>query len=123
MRKDGVIGIFIVAATIALLALSIYCVAFGQSQTPLPSPTSTLAPAQQATPASTPQEQAEATPRPLYGYQGVLVETLNGKNVASQSVDQLFNPASTVKLATALIALQTLGPDHRFSTGVWTDGV
>ena len=123
MRKDGVIGIFIVRATIASLALSVYCVAFGQSQTPLPSPTSTLAPAQQATPASTPQEQAEATPRPLYGYQGVLVETLNGKNVASQSVDQLFNPASTVKLATALIALQTLGPDHRFSTGVWTDGV
>ncbi len=33
-----------------------------------------------------------------------------------------FNPASTLKLATALVALQTLGPSHRFATGVWTDG-
>ena len=60
--------------------------------------------------------------RPLYGLQGVLVETLNGETVASQSVDQSFNPASTIKLATALIALRTLGPQHRFTTGVWTDG-
>jgi D-alanyl-D-alanine carboxypeptidase len=28
-----------------------------------------------------------------------------------------------MKLATALVALRTLGPDHRFATGVWTDGV
>jgi hypothetical protein len=27
------------------------------------------------------------------------------------------------RLATALIALKTLGPQHRFATGVWTDGV
>jgi D-alanyl-D-alanine carboxypeptidase/D-alanyl-D-alanine-endopeptidase (penicillin-binding protein 4) len=125
MRKGGVVGISVVQATFALLVLSFYCVVFGQSQTPLPSPP-TAAPAtqqQQPTPVSTPQQEAEPTPRPLYGYQGVLVETPDGKNVSSQSVDQLFNPASTVKLATALIALQTLGPDHRFSTGVWTDGV
>ena len=32
-----------------------------------------------------------------------------------------FNPASTLKLATALVALRTLW--HRFATGVWTDGV
>src|SRR6185369_1616679 len=31
--------------------------------------------------------------------------------------------ASAVKLATALVALRTLGPDHRFATGVWTDGI
>jgi len=53
----------------------------------------------------------------------VLVETLSGKVVSSQSENQLFNPASAVKLATALIALRTLGPQHRFSTGVWTDGL
>jgi len=59
----------------------------------------------------------------LYGVQGVLVETLSGKVVASQLEDQPFNPASAVKLATSLVALRTLGPNHRFATGVWTDGV
>ena len=60
--------------------------------------------------------------RPLHGLQGVLVETLDGKVIASQSIAEQFNPASTVKLATALVALRTLGPQHRFATGVWTDG-
>jgi D-alanyl-D-alanine carboxypeptidase/D-alanyl-D-alanine-endopeptidase (penicillin-binding protein 4) len=54
--------------------------------------------------------------------QGVLVETLDGKIVSSQSENEQFNPASTLKLATALVALKTLGPDHRFATAVWTDG-
>lgn len=67
------------------------------------------------------QEPAE-TPRPLYGVQGVLVETLDGKIVSSQAENEQFNPASTMKLATALMALKTLGPDHRFATAVWTDG-
>jgi len=58
--------------------------------------------------------------RPVYGLQGVLVETLGGKTVASQSSDEPFNPASAIKLATALVALQTLGPRHRFTTGIWT---
>jgi len=52
----------------------------------------------------------------------VLIETLDGKVVSAQSENEGFNPASTLKLATALIALRTLGPDHRFATGVWTDG-
>src|SRR6476469_3987874 len=68
------------------------------------------------------QEPSETT-RPLYGVQGVLVETLDGKIVSSQAENEQFNPASTMKLATALVALRTLGPDHRFATGVWTDGV
>jgi D-alanyl-D-alanine carboxypeptidase/D-alanyl-D-alanine-endopeptidase (penicillin-binding protein 4) len=54
--------------------------------------------------------------------QGVLVETLDGKVVSSQAENDQFNPASTMKLATALMALKTLGPDHRFATAVWTDG-
>ena len=61
--------------------------------------------------------------RPLYGIQGVLVETLDGKVVSAQAENEPFNPASTLTLATALMALRTLGPDHRFATGVWTDGV
>ena len=51
------------------------------------------------------------------------IETLDGKVVSSQAENDQFNPASTLKLATALVALRTLGPDHRFATGVWTDGV
>lgn len=77
-----------------------------------------------------PQQQPQASPangtdtvRPLYGVQGVLVETLDGKQVSSQAENEQFNPASTLKLATALVALRTFGPQHRFATGAWTDGV
>lgn len=59
---------------------------------------------------------------PIYGLQGVLIETLDGKTVSAQAVDQSLNPASSIKLATALIALQTFGAQHRFATGFWTDG-
>src|ERR1044072_5444401 len=77
-------------------------------------------------PVETPSPQASPTPengRPLYGLQGVLIETLDGKVVSAQNENEQFNPASTLKLATSLVALRTLGPEHRFSTGVWTDGV
>src|SRR5436190_23506748 len=59
---------------------------------------------------------------PISGYQGVLAETIDGATIAAQAVDDKFNPASSVKLATALVALQTLGPDHRFVTGIWVAG-
>jgi serine-type D-Ala-D-Ala carboxypeptidase/endopeptidase (penicillin-binding protein 4) len=75
------------------------------------------------TPSPSPSPSPTENARPLYGLQGVLIETLDGKIVASQSENEQFNPASTLKLATALVALRTLGPDHRFATGVWTDGV
>lgn len=92
-------------ATISLLAMT----GFGQQTQPQP----------QVSP--TPIAGLE-TSRPLYGVQGVLVETLDGKLISGQNEYQQFNPASNIKLATALVALRTLGPDHRFSTGVWTDG-
>src|SRR5678815_466860 len=75
----------------------------------------------EASPEPSPSPTAET--RPLYGLQGVVIETLDGKVVASQAENEQFNPASTMKLATALVALRTLGPEHRFATGVWTDGV
>ena len=74
-------------------------------------------------PEASPQASPAETARPLYGLQGVLIETLDGKVVSSQAENEQFNPASTMKLATALVALRTLGPEHRFATGVWTDGV
>jgi D-alanyl-D-alanine carboxypeptidase/D-alanyl-D-alanine-endopeptidase (penicillin-binding protein 4) len=75
----------------------------------------------EASPEPSPAVTADSV-RPLYGLQGVLVETLDGKVVSAQSENEQFNPASTLKLATALVALRTLGPEHRFATGVWTDG-
>jgi len=79
--------------------------------------------APQEVPQASPQASPAETTRPLYGLQGVLIETLAGAVVSSQAENEQFNPASTMKLATALVALRTLGPEHRFATGVWTDGV
>jgi D-alanyl-D-alanine carboxypeptidase/D-alanyl-D-alanine-endopeptidase (penicillin-binding protein 4) len=58
----------------------------------------------------------------IYGLQGVLAETVEGATLAAQSVDEKFNPASSIKLATSLVALQNFGPDHRFLTSVWASG-
>lgn len=58
----------------------------------------------------------------ISGLQGVLAETLDGSTVAAQSIDERFNPASSVKLATALVALQSFGPEHRFVTSLWASG-
>ncbi|HVG39242.1 MAG TPA: D-alanyl-D-alanine carboxypeptidase, partial [Pyrinomonadaceae bacterium] len=57
------------------------------------------------------------------GLNGVLFETLDGQIVAQQNANQFFNPASATKIATALAALKTFGPQHRFSTVLWTNGV
>lgn len=85
------------------------------AQTPVASPS----------PASSPQQTqitAQDELSPVYGLQGVLIETLDSKLVSSQSADQVFNPASAIKLGTALVALQNFGPHHRFTTGLWTNG-
>lgn len=59
---------------------------------------------------------------PIYGLQGVLAETVEGSTLASQSADERFNPASSIKLATTLVALQNLGPEYRFLTSIWAAG-
>ena len=61
------------------------------------------------------------TPTP-YQHQGVYVTTLDGRVVLEQAAGEAFNPASAVKLATALKALRDFGPDYRFSTVIWTTG-
>ncbi|HEX8071024.1 MAG TPA: D-alanyl-D-alanine carboxypeptidase [Pyrinomonadaceae bacterium] len=54
---------------------------------------------------------------------GVLIETYDGRQVfAAHNADTPFNPASLVKLATTLVALQRLGKEHRFETRVLADG-
>lgn len=59
---------------------------------------------------------------PIHGYQGVLAETLDGTTIAAQSVEEKFNPASAIKLGTALAALRSFGPNHRYVTAVWAAG-
>jgi len=59
---------------------------------------------------------------PIHGYQGVLAETLDGTTIAAQAVEEKFNPASAIKLGTALAALRNFGPNHRFLTAVWANG-
>jgi D-alanyl-D-alanine carboxypeptidase/D-alanyl-D-alanine-endopeptidase (penicillin-binding protein 4) len=88
-----------------------------------PSPVSIPSPVgvSQQTPKTT-DNVSDPESTPVYGVQGVSIETLDGKVVAAQAADQKFNPASSIKLATALIALHTFGPNHRFTTGFWTDG-
>jgi D-alanyl-D-alanine carboxypeptidase/D-alanyl-D-alanine-endopeptidase (penicillin-binding protein 4) len=59
---------------------------------------------------------------PSTGMTGILVETLDGQTVMEQLGNIGFNPASAVKLATALAAIRTFGPEYRFTTAVWTTG-
>src|SRR5262245_56387486 len=54
---------------------------------------------------------------------GVYVETLDGgEPVAMMNEDTLFNPASVIKLATTLAALNRLGPNYRFHTDLLANG-
>ncbi|HEX8685420.1 MAG TPA: D-alanyl-D-alanine carboxypeptidase, partial [Pyrinomonadaceae bacterium] len=60
--------------------------------------------------------------RPSFATRGVLVEKLSGGVVREQAADQQYNPASAVKLVTALAALKTFGARHRFATTIWITG-
>lgn len=99
---------------------------FAQQPAPVTPPEQNASQAPPATPSQTPVDARQlAQPAyltPIAGYQGVLVETVEGSTVASQAADEKFNPASSVKLATTLVALQSFGPDHRFLTGLWSAG-
>lgn len=109
-----------------LLAVSIAAPATAQSPIPPSTPKVFGAISSQTpSPAPTPEpaeESDNSEQNTLYGLQGVLVETLDGATVSTQGADETFNPASAIKLATAFVALRTFGPEHRFATGVWTDG-
>jgi serine-type D-Ala-D-Ala carboxypeptidase/endopeptidase (penicillin-binding protein 4) len=104
-------------AVVLLLGSTALCA--GQATLPQPSPS--------AKPVSSPAEviaqPSESTDGPLvYGLQGVLIETLDGKTVSAQAAEQAFNPASSIKLGLALVALHNFGPQYRFTNGFWTDG-
>ncbi len=50
------------------------------------------------------------------------VETLDGKAVEAQHPDEPINPASVVKVATTLWAIERLGPETRFETRFFARG-
>lgn len=53
---------------------------------------------------------------------GVLVQTLTGDTLLAQNAETYFNPASVMKIATSITALETLGYDYRFNTEIYTNG-
>ena len=61
------------------------------------------------------------------GMQGLIskgsyaVADTSGKIVAGCNLDQALVPASVIKVATVLTAMQVLGPDYRFNTGFYLD--
>ncbi|HLM00716.1 MAG TPA: D-alanyl-D-alanine carboxypeptidase [Pyrinomonadaceae bacterium] len=57
------------------------------------------------------------------GYTGILVEDEKGKIVKESYSDYTFNPASNVKVATSYAVMKTFGPDYRFQTNVYYDGI
>jgi D-alanyl-D-alanine carboxypeptidase/D-alanyl-D-alanine-endopeptidase (penicillin-binding protein 4) len=54
---------------------------------------------------------------------GILVMDLNGKVIRENNSMNAFNPASNVKVSTAYAVLKTFGPNYRFGTSVWSDGI
>ena len=55
--------------------------------------------------------------------QGIRVESLDGSLIyADHHGDRVFNPASVIKIATSLAALEKFGPEHRFETSFYVDG-
>ncbi|HEX8070405.1 MAG TPA: D-alanyl-D-alanine carboxypeptidase [Pyrinomonadaceae bacterium] len=119
-----VVRLPILFALLAAFALS----AAAQGPAPVPQPTPLVKPAllpvaAPAPDAATPDATlAVPTPTPVSGRLGLLVETTDGQVVKEYGADEQFNPASAVKLATALDALHTFGPQYRFATVIWTDG-
>ena len=126
-----------IAVIFALLAFTIIAQTHAQTKTqeqPQPSSPNYTRPTVLSRPVTPQPPTAEPTtgiaptpdiappPQPVIITQGLLVETLDGKVVAEQASNQAYNPASAVKLGTALAALKNFGVEHRFSTAVWTTG-
>jgi D-alanyl-D-alanine carboxypeptidase/D-alanyl-D-alanine-endopeptidase (penicillin-binding protein 4) len=130
MMKQAISRTATLAFGLLLFVSLLPAVASAQQTTTEQAPTTYTRPTVMTRPAPANPAQPNAAPiapdiaPPVYETrtQGVLVETIDGQKVMEQAADVTFNPASAVKLATALNALHNFGPSHRFSTGVWTNG-
>ncbi len=69
-------------------------------------------------------ETAATAPPPPRGTQigYLLVDLASGRELAALHPDIALIPASTTKLATAIVALDVLGPDHRYRTQLRASG-
>lgn len=92
-----------------------------QKQAPAPAPTPTNGNGITKTVSNQPS--FDIQPVPLAPTAGILVEKAAGQTVMDNFSNYAFNPASNVKLITAFAVLKTFGPNYRYSTNVWTDGV
>lgn len=63
---------------------------------------------------------ASGIPSRAVGY--VLYDLRTGKRLASKDADRLFVPASVAKVPTTIAALEILGGDYRFKTGLYATG-
>jgi serine-type D-Ala-D-Ala carboxypeptidase/endopeptidase (penicillin-binding protein 4) len=52
-----------------------------------------------------------------------VVDLATGQMLYSRNAEVALNPASNVKLVTTAAALATLGPEHRYATRLWAEGV
>jgi D-alanyl-D-alanine carboxypeptidase/D-alanyl-D-alanine-endopeptidase (penicillin-binding protein 4) len=132
-RQSSRPSLAIIFSLLTLLAI-VQTQVLGQSQTTEQTPPNYTRPTVLTRPVTQPQPvPGEPTlppatpdtappPQPVVITQGLLVETLDGKVVAEQDAYQPYNPASAVKLGTALAALKNFGLEHRFATAVWTTG-
>ncbi len=53
---------------------------------------------------------------------GIYFESLDGESVLNQNADTPYNPASVTKVMTTMAALETFGPDYRYTTRVGYTG-
>ena len=72
---------------------------------------------------SSPLYAAELTP-PLDRLikNGGFITTIGDSVLDAHKEDELFIPASTIKIATALTAIKVLGPSYRFKTDFFLEG-
>jgi len=72
-----------------------------------------------------PDKVAESLKRahiPLNSVGIVVLQTQASQPIVSQNAKQAVNPASTMKLLTTLVGLETLGPAYRWKTEAYLDG-
>ena len=50
-----------------------------------------------------------------------IVDLATGETLYAHNADVALNPASNAKLVTTAAALERLGPEHRYTTRIWTD--
>ncbi|HLT37411.1 MAG TPA: D-alanyl-D-alanine carboxypeptidase/D-alanyl-D-alanine-endopeptidase [Enhygromyxa sp.] len=50
-----------------------------------------------------------------------VVDLATGKTLYARNADVALNPASNAKLVTTAAALERLGPEHRYTTRIWTE--